>query len=119
MKAVRMILVASLILGFTTCAVQAEGNGNKKAKCKMVAGTVSAVSATSITIKPKKKDAEDVTIAINDETKIKVNGKEAAASDIKEGMKATIKHIDGTATQINANDKKDKTKKKEKPEPKE
>lgn len=113
MNAVRMILIAGLVLGLMACATQAEGK--KGGKSLTVSGKVTAVSESSITVKPGKKDAEEVTVAINEETKIKVNGKPATAKDIQVGMKATVKHNDTAATAIVANggdkkkDKKGKT----------
>ncbi len=101
MKAVRMILIGGLVLGLMACATQAEGK--KGGKSLTVSGKVTAVSESSITVKPGKKDAEEVTVAINEETKIKVNGKPATAKDIETGMKATVKHNDTAATSISAN----------------
>ena len=120
MKVVRMILVAGLVLGLMACATQAEGS-KKKAKVSSVKGTITAVSESSITIKPAKKDAEDLTLTINEETKIKVNGKKATVADIKEGMKVMVKYNEEVAVSIMANDGSKKKDKKEKPaeEPKE
>ena len=122
MKMVRMILVAGLVLGFMACGAQAEGK--KKAKVSKVNGTVTAVSDASITVKPVKKNAEEVTVNINEETKIKVNGKKATAGDIEEGMKVMVQYNETAAISIMAKSDprkdKDKNKKKDKPaEPKE
>ena len=110
MKVVRMILVAGLVLGLMACATQAEGS-KKKAKVSTVKGTISAVSESSITIKPAKKDAEDITLTINEETKIKVNGKKATAADLKEEMKVVVKYDEEVAVSINVIEKKKKAEK--------
>lgn len=114
MKTLKMIVVAGLLLGLTACATQAEGN--KKVKISKVNGTISAVSESSITVKPAKKNAEEVTVTINEETKIKINGKSAAASELEVGMKVSVKYDETAAMMIMARKdvKKDKDKKKEK-----
>lgn len=110
MKVVRLILVAGLLLGLTMGAAQADG---KKKGNKPIKGTVSAISESSITIKPAKKDAEEVTLTINEDTKIKISGKKATAADIKEGMKVVVKYDEEVAVSITVTDK-DKKKKKDK-----
>lgn len=62
-------------------------------------GEITDVGATSITIKPRKGDAK--TFTINDATKIKIDGKDATAADLKVGQRVRVNSADGTtATEI-------------------
>jgi hypothetical protein len=69
---------------------------------KVVAGTVDSVGSDSITL--KKKDGGTVTIAVNADTKIRVNGKPGALSDVEAGYGAIVRRTsaDGPAAAVNA-----------------
>ena len=62
-------------------------------------GSITAVSATSITVKPRNGDAK--TFTINAATKIKIDGKDATAGDLQVGQRVRVNSADGTtATEI-------------------
>jgi len=58
-------------------------------------GNITAVSATSITIAPRTGDPK--TFTISPDTKIQLNGKDAAATDLTVGTRAQVKSTDGAA----------------------
>jgi hypothetical protein len=62
-----------------------------KAKPVTVAGSITAVSADSITVQPGDAAKPAVTAAINEKTKIRVDGKEAKADALKVGQKVTVR----------------------------
>ncbi|HEX9415911.1 MAG TPA: DUF5666 domain-containing protein [Gaiellaceae bacterium] len=68
----------------------------------VVHGLVDSVGSDSITI--KEKDGDSVTIAVNSETKIRVNGKPGALGDIEAGYRAIVHRTsaDGPAKALKA-----------------
>ncbi|HEY7521585.1 MAG TPA: DUF5666 domain-containing protein [Methylomirabilota bacterium] len=78
----------------------------KKATTKTATGTVKSAAPDSIVVagKDKGKDAE-WTFAIDDKTKVKKSGKDAAAKDIASGDRVTVRYMDhdGKATAMNVN----------------
>jgi hypothetical protein len=72
----------------------------------LVVGNVSAVGSDSITL--TKKDGSSITIAVNADTKILVDGKAGALSDIETGYGAYVRRAsaDGPAVLIRAYEKK-------------
>jgi multidrug resistance efflux pump len=77
------MLVLALMAGVTQAA-------DKKVKPVTVAGSITAVSADSITVQPGDAAKPAVTVAITDTTKIRVNGKEAKADALKTGEKVRV-----------------------------
>jgi hypothetical protein len=77
------MLVLALMAGVTQAA-------DKKVKPVTVAGSITAVSADSITVQPGDAAKPAVTAAITDATKIKVDGKDAKAADLKVGQKVRV-----------------------------
>lgn len=102
MKIVRMILVAGLLMGLLASATQAEGK--KKGKVLRITGKVASVSENSITVTPAAKNADEITTAIGEKTKIKVNGKPGTAADIQVGMKVAMQYTQDGAIAIVAKD---------------
>jgi hypothetical protein len=74
----------------------------KPAPGRVVAGKVDSVGSDSITL--KKRDGNSVTIDVNADTKIRVNGKPGSLSDIETGYGAVVRRTapGGPAAAINA-----------------
>jgi antitoxin component of MazEF toxin-antitoxin module len=70
----------------------------------VVHGVVASVGPSSITL--TKKDGSSVTVAVNGDTKIRVNGKAGSLADIHAGFRATVRRTsaDGPAAAIHAVD---------------
>ena len=82
-------------------AFPALAKGNKTPNPNDGHGKITAVSATSITVTPKKGTAKTFTIAAN--TKVKLDGQAATAADLAVGQHAKVKSKDGvTARAIKA-----------------
>ncbi len=78
----------------------------KTAKASRSMGSIVSADASSLTLKAK---AGEEKFVINADTKIKVDGKDATASDLKEGQNATVTYTKAgdqmTATQVVAKEK--------------
>jgi Domain of unknown function (DUF5666) len=70
----------------------------------VVRGAVEGVGSNSITI--KQRDGSSVTVAVNSDTKIRVNGKPGALSDIETGYRAVVVRtaVGGPAKAISAHE---------------
>ena len=102
-KAIAIMLSVSLIFALTVVSFAAEKQGAapagkeaiavKKATTKQVTGEVAAVDvqANKLTVKGKK---GDVTISVDDKTKITAGKEKKALADIKAGNKVTVKYAE-------------------------
>jgi len=110
------LMMLCLVLAAATAGVRAEDAPRKEkpAKPKMAktVGTVSAVGDDSLTVTPKAKkakkgeaasEAEPVTFTLGEKTKVRVDGKRAALSDVSAGYAVTVMaDAEGQAVKINA-----------------
>ena len=81
---------AVLLLAFPALAAK----GGKTPNPNNGHGKITAVSATSITVTPKKGDAK--TFTITPDTKVTLDDKPATAADLAVGQHAHVKSKDGT-----------------------
>ena len=114
----RILTLASLVLALTLVtgtAQAAKGNkankGEKAAKRdpNSVVGRVEKVDGNTLTLQGHGKKAAEVTVTIDANTKILINGQDGKLTDIKPGMRVVASPNTGTATKVVANTpKKDK-----------
>lgn len=133
MRLLCAFIVCALIGLLGSTSVAEEGDGAKKVKPKKVQGEIVAVHEDSLvlSVQPKKKKkkkgadaeeggddeapaAEEVTVTVEDGTRISLNGEEAALSDLAAGETAMVKHVDLVAKEISVGKKPKKKKKKKK-----
>ena len=72
----------------------------KRAARKQVTGVIISVNATTLVIKPRKKDAPEQTFTVPDTAKIMDGDKEVKLDTFKEGQRATVVTMDGTVTRV-------------------
>src|SRR5215210_7475276 len=102
--------LASVEIGYRAVAKLPKGGGPAQvlrahqppAPGTVVSGLVASVDSDSITL--TKKDGSSVTIPVNGDTKIRVNGKPGSLSDVGPGDRAVVRRTsaDGPAATINA-----------------
>ena len=91
--------VAFVLLGLTFAT-------SAKGKQSAVHGTVVKVDGSDVVLNVKKgKDTTEVTIATDDSTEVKIDGKDATVADLQAGMHVTVPAHEGVATRINASTK--------------
>lgn len=85
-------MVAMMVMALLVGVAQAEEKkaGGEKRKMNAVAGSITAVDETSITVQPGDAAKPAVTVALNEKTKVKVDGAEAKAGDLKVGQKVRV-----------------------------
>jgi len=107
-------VLADVKVGYVALAKLAKAGGPAKVlrahevpvPASVVAGRVDSVGSNSITL--KKRDGSMVTIGVNSETKVIVNGKAATLADVEAGYRAIVRRTaaDGPAAVIRAYKKK-------------
>ena len=114
MRRIFTLLAVVLMAGTLAYAQETKQEPTKKApktaaktvKATKAMGSIVTADATTLTLKAK---AGEEKFAITADTKIKVNGKDATASDLKSGDRATVTYTKAgdqmTATQVVANEK--------------
>jgi hypothetical protein len=115
MRRIFTMLAVILMVGTFAFAQETKQEPTKKApkatsskavKGSRSMGSIVSADASSLTLKAK---AGEEKFAINADTKIKVDGKDATASDLKEGQNATVTYTKAgdqmTATQVVAKEK--------------
>ena len=109
MKRIGILMLAVILIGALSFAGFAADAAKAKPQGKNAHGMVTAVDVAgkSLTIGMKKKDkTESMTVMVGDDTKIKVNGKDAKLDDVKAGMRANaVLSDDGKmAKEVSAHD---------------
>jgi len=94
-KAIAGVIALTLVFAFASLSFAA----GKKAAVQQVRGEVSAVDTTANTITVKGKKG-DVTISVNDKTKIMAGTEKKALADIKVGDKVTVKYTEADGKNI-------------------
>ena len=90
--------LAIVAMAFVAFGLALEVQAEKKSAA--VNGEVVEVSGSDVMIKTRK--GEDVTIATDENTKVKIDGEDATVSDLQPGMHVTVPAFEGTAGRINA-----------------
>lgn len=110
MKFVSRFLAVALVLGLAGVvsakdaapAAADQPAKEKKDKAAGSKGTVIKADDKSVTIKTGGKEPKEITYTIDASTKITLDGKDAKASDLKEGLKVAVTPASGTALTIDA-----------------
>lgn len=100
MRTLMLTAVVGLMLGLTTMA-RAEDKPKDKPEKKPAAalmGEIVSVDDASVVVKGK--DGTEVTVAVDANTQVKIDGKEATVADLKPGMMVAVSNLDGPAKQI-------------------
>ncbi len=93
-KLVVVALALAAVAAWTAAAYAAE-------KHPAVEGTIVSVSGNDLVISTKKGDkASEVTVKTDENTRIKIDGKDAKLQDLKAGMHATVPAYEEVATQV-------------------
>jgi hypothetical protein len=85
-------MVAMMVMALLVGVAQAEEKkpDGEKRKMNAVAGAITAVDATSITVQPGDAAKPAVTAALTEKTKVKIDGAEAKLADLKVGQKVRV-----------------------------
>jgi len=98
-----LLLLSTFLLLSTpiaTAVAQTGGAYGSAAKAVDVAGTISKVDATSLTI--KKTDNSEQTFKVDAATKVTLGGKESTLANLKTGMKVTVQAETDKALSVSA-----------------
>ena len=95
------LLAALAVVGLVFGGVYAVEKDAKEVP-KTLAGTVVKVDGDKVVVKTGVKDAKEVTVATDKDTKVTIDGKDAKVGDLKAGMTATVTPADGVAQKIEA-----------------
>ncbi len=87
----------ALVMFWSISMVSATQAGEKH---PAIHGTISQVEGGDVTIQDNK--GQPITVKTDDQTKVKIDGKDAAVSDLKAGMHVTVPAYQDVATRINA-----------------
>ena len=71
-------------------------------------GTIKKVDADKSSLVVTDKDKKDVTVTVNKDAKITLDGKEAKFADLKEGQTVKVTEEDAKASAVDAKSTKDK-----------
>ena len=101
------MLVMALVVGVAH-AEEKKAPKEGRAMAKRVGGTITAVDEKSISVQPGDAAKPVVKVALTETTKVKIDSKEAKASDLKPGQKVVVVlDADGTnAVAVNVGDMK-------------
>jgi len=111
------VLMLGLVVGFSASAKDKGGATPAPAEKKVpdVVGTVLKTDGPNLVVQTRGKNASEVTIVTDGNTKFEVKGNAGALKDIKPGMQVVVTPNTGTAQKVVATEvatKKDKAKKK-------
>lgn len=98
MKQVATILAIAAVVGFGLMALAQEGTSQPSAQA--LTGKIVSVDATGGKVVMAKINGQQVTIATDANTKVKVNDKDASLGDVKANMPVAVRPVTGTATEI-------------------
>ena len=107
MKSVWTVIALGIVLGLAGSSAQAAkgskapkpaAGANKKAES--IVGTVLKIDGASIVVQTRGKNAAEVTVATDNNTKFQINGAAGALADVKPGMNLVATPNTGTAQQI-------------------
>jgi biopolymer transport protein ExbD len=93
-KSILSLVVLVLMAGFMFAAT--------------VKGTIKKVDADKSSLVVTDKDKKDVTVTVNKDAKITLDGKEAKFADLKEGQTVKVTEEDAKASAVDAKSTKDK-----------
>jgi hypothetical protein len=113
------VLMLGLAVGFTASAKDKVGATPAPAEKKVldVVGTVLKTDGPNLVVQTRGKNASEVTVVTDANTKFELKGNAAALKDIKPGMQVVVTPNTGTAQKVVATEtltKKDKEKAKKK-----
>jgi hypothetical protein len=92
-------MVAAMMMVALMVSLTQAADKPAKPKPNIVKGSITAVSADSITVQPADAAKAAVTAAITEKTKIKIDGKEAKVDDLKVGQKVVV-HLDAESKNV-------------------
>jgi len=119
MKAFGTLLAVLAVLAMVSVGFAADKPAKiKKQRTPSLRGVVVSVDGDVLIIKTKvkgEKEAKEVRVSTNADTKIKLGKDDAGLSDLKEGFHVQVTPVEGTATMIKASAPKPKKEKTDKP----
>ncbi|HXG09666.1 MAG TPA: hypothetical protein VNK04_07745 [Gemmataceae bacterium] len=85
-QSVASLMVLVLVAGFVVAAT--------------LEGTIKKVDSNKSTVVVTGKDKKDVTVTVNKDAKITLDGKKAKLADLKEGQTVKVTHEDNKASEL-------------------